>query len=120
MESSIAEFVPAKVIQRRNPCYSPGLRADVLILALRLPTEDPDTQGEISKTESWWMCLLRAFVPRFDAIPYPLPIPSHAEEVEYFARAGSQGAIYCPMGAPLLCSTSPAMTGKQFTQLCMS
>jgi hypothetical protein len=59
--------------------------------------------GNIKK-ESWWMRLLRAFVPHFEAMPYLVPYNSH-EETEYYTRVGHQGALYYPASHPTLCTS---------------
>ncbi len=104
------ECLPLRLSKRRDPSLPQGLTVDLSMVACR-GREDMDSRGDSNTKQSWWICLLRAFVPQFDAIPYTIPYQTH-EEAEYFTRAGSQGAVYCPMGAPLLCSTSPALTGK--------
>jgi hypothetical protein len=107
------ECLPARLCKRRDPSLTRGFTVDLSMFACR-GGEDMDARGDSTRRQSWWMCLLRAFVPQFDAIPCTIPYQTH-EEAEYFTRAGSQGAVYCPMGAPLLCSTSPALTGKHLT-----
>eukprot|EP00884_Botryococcus_braunii_P002838 jgi/Botrbrau1/12555/Bobra.0169s0091.1 len=75
--------------------------------------DDNEPDGNIKK-ESWWMRLLRAFVPHFEAVPYLVPYNSH-EEIEYYTRVGHQGALYYPASHPTLCTScvGPAGPGAE-------
>lgn len=61
-------------------------------------------ESDNERKQPLWMRLLSLFVPSLECLPLVYGYASH-EEVEFFMRAGAQGALYYPVGPPPLSSS---------------